>query len=247
MSDAADEGSLETAFSPDVADAAAPVQAAPAAVAPSAPNGTVAGHNGPEATAPNIQGIPGDNITISESTLHLLQPGAWFNDKWTEWKSTLHEWKGRQREWKKQRTELCATKKATLDVFAVDDVAGVGSGEPLFSNFAFEDWVLLSIRVELHLLMFDQPTLPQCHLPFVYNKLFNKKLKLINYGFAEFSNLAAIIGDTVVFKGEKESLEPQLGKNIVLSHFVRLTEHHRRVRWRRIDAGDESALLHFRA
>merc|ERR1740121_3143546 len=39
-----------------------------------------------------------------------------------------------------------------LDVFAVDDVTDIGNGEPLFANFVYEDWTLLSLRFELHLL-----------------------------------------------------------------------------------------------
>merc|ERR1711920_570116 len=37
-----------------------------------------------------------------------------------------------------------------LDVFAVDNVNDVGNGEPLFANFAYEDWTLLGLRYELH-------------------------------------------------------------------------------------------------
>lgn len=38
-----------------------------------------------------------------------------------------------------------------LDVFGVD-VNDVGNGEPLCSCFALEDWVLLMLRVEFHLM-----------------------------------------------------------------------------------------------
>jgi len=40
-----------------------------------------------------------------------------------------------------------------LDVLSVEDVMDVGNGEPLFANFAYEDWTLLSLRYELHLLL----------------------------------------------------------------------------------------------
>eukprot|EP00913_Durusdinium_trenchii_P029511 g27663.t1 len=38
-----------------------------------------------------------------------------------------------------------------LDVFGVEDVTDVG-GEPLFAAFTFEDWTLMSLRYELHLM-----------------------------------------------------------------------------------------------
>jgi len=150
--------------------------------------------------------------------------------------------------------KLPEIKTEDLDVFSVDDVADVGSGEPIFSKFSFEDWALLSIRYELHLLIFafrkdlddpDRPTFPQSHLAFYYNKYFKKQLAISNYGFEQFSELAEIIKDTVEIKGERESLEPQLGESTELGHFVKLTEDHRRDRIRRVDAGDESALLKF--
>merc|ERR1719201_1193836 len=45
--------------------------------------------------------------------------------------------------------------KDDIDIFGVDDICeqkGPGS-PPLFSNFTFEDWALLSLRFELHLLV----------------------------------------------------------------------------------------------
>ena len=39
--------------------------------------------------------------------------------------------------------------RQNLDVFAVDDINDTGNGEPLFSNFEFEDWALLGLRFEV--------------------------------------------------------------------------------------------------
>ena len=40
-----------------------------------------------------------------------------------------------------------------IDVMSVQDVNDLGTGEPLYANFVFEDWALLSIRYELWLLV----------------------------------------------------------------------------------------------
>ncbi|CAE8642448.1 unnamed protein product, partial [Polarella glacialis] len=40
-----------------------------------------------------------------------------------------------------------------VDLFSVEDVCDDGSGKPLFAHFGHEDWVLLSLRAELNLLV----------------------------------------------------------------------------------------------
>ena len=172
----------------------------------------------------------------------VAEPGAWSNKKWTEWQATLQKWKKRQKEW--QYNQRCIN-SPNVDVFSRNDVADLGSVEPLFSEVAFEARALLSIRVELHLLMYvpSTPTLPQDHLPLYYSKLFNKQLTISHYGFTVFREHAQTINDTLVLKGE--SLAPQLGKNTEFGHFVKLTADHRRNRIRRMDAGEEMVALKF--
>merc|ERR1711990_1263540 len=71
-----------------------------------------------------------------------------------------------------------------VDVFAVEDVMDLGSGEPLFSKFGPEDWALLSLRAELHFLVHafkkdvddpDRPSFHESHLSFYYTKYFKKQ------------------------------------------------------------------------
>ena len=57
------------------------------------------------------------------------------------------------------------------------------SGEPLFSKFCFEDWALLSIRYELHLVMHAfnidggaGHVIPQDRLQFYYRDYLEKEL-----------------------------------------------------------------------
>merc|ERR1712032_878493 len=70
-----------------------------------------------------------------------------------------------------------------IDVASVEDVMDLGNGEPLFHNFVYEDWVLLSTRFEFNLLIHafrkdlddpERPSFVEAHFAFYYNKYFNK-------------------------------------------------------------------------
>jgi len=140
-----------------------------------------------------------------------------------------------------------------LDVFGLDDVMDIGSGEPLFSAFAMEDWSMISLRYELHLLAHafkrdsndaDRDAIPLEHLSFYYHKYYRKALKKEVYGCDTLEDMVDLIRDTVLVTGKNKVLEPQLPEDLE-SHnlFVMLTEESRRDRNRRIDMGDESARL----
>lgn len=141
-----------------------------------------------------------------------------------------------------------------LDVFAVENVLDIGSGEPLFANFEFEDWCLISLRYELHLLVFafrrdmddpDRTTFHENHLPFYFNRYYKKALDLKLYGLGSHADVVEMVKDTVVINSESRMLEVKLAEDISFDHFVKLTEEHRRDRQRRLDAGDETAELKF--
>jgi len=93
-----------------------------------------------------------------------------------------------------------------VDIFTVDDVCDIGDGEPLFANFMFEDWALMSLRFELFLLVCafkadvndpDRPGIPEDHLPFYYNKYYMKALNTRFFGTSTPSELVAMVRDTV--------------------------------------------------
>ena len=118
-------------------------------------------------------------------------PDEGFHEKYTEWQQTLHRLKTAQRTWKAQD-------KSNV----VADLAGRGADKPLFINFRYEDWVLLNLRVELHLLMFallnDTTACTRIdRLSFFYNKYFKKPLIPSNYGFQAYGELLDIIKDAV--------------------------------------------------
>jgi hypothetical protein len=187
-------------------------------------------NNGPAATPSSVECPPSEDI-ISESTLHCLQPGAGIRDahastplkeKYAEWQHTLQHWRKQPRDWKVLRSG------------GVKDVAAAGCGVPLFINFYFEDWALLNIRVELHLLIHavnhnatdhDRHALPLDHLSLYYYKGFGKPFTISDYGLKEVRELVAILQDTVWIDDNK--LLTCHGTSTVFEHFIKLA-----VTWR---------------
>lgn len=143
-----------------------------------------------------------------------------------------------------------------VDIFGVEDVCDVegceGTSMPLFSNFAFEDWALLSLRFELHLLVHafrhdaedpERTGIPAEHLAFYYNKYYKKMLNPKNYGVDTVDDLVELVKDTVPMEKLIESMvSDDLESNDI---FIKLTEEARRDRQRRLDAGDDAAALKF--
>eukprot|EP00933_Yihiella_yeosuensis_P046955 TRINITY_DN4258_c0_g1_i1.p1 TRINITY_DN4258_c0_g1~~TRINITY_DN4258_c0_g1_i1.p1 ORF type:complete len:1006 (+),score=337.27 TRINITY_DN4258_c0_g1_i1:69-3086(+) len=142
----------------------------------------------------------------------------------------------------------------SLDPFGVEDVSDIGNdGQPLFSEFKWEDWALCCLRFELHILVHafkhdlndpERPTFVSDNLPFYYNRYFKKELRLNQFGLKEHSELIALIKDTVELTSSN-TLETHLSEDTPLDNFLRLTEDLRRERELRIDLGDETAKLNF--
>jgi len=93
-----------------------------------------------------------------------------------------------------------------LDPFAVEDVCDIGSGEPLFANFEREDWMLLSLRFELHLLVHafrrdlndaERPQFHERHLPFYYQRYYKKGLLAKSFGKEKLTDVVDLVQDTV--------------------------------------------------
>jgi len=140
-----------------------------------------------------------------------------------------------------------------LDVLGVADVMDIGNGAPLFENFQYEDWVLLSTRYELHLLMLsfkkdlndpDRPGFTEQHFGYYYNKYFKKNWNLSQFALEKFTDLLDLLKGTVVVESSG-FLKSEQAEDTPVEMFVKLTEDHRRERERRVDAGDETAQLKF--
>jgi len=146
-----------------------------------------------------------------------------------------------------------AIEREEADIFLIDNVFDAGGGEPLFANFAVEDWALLSLRFELHLLVHsfrrdcrnpERRGIQPSELGAYYYRYFSKGLNVRNYGIESIEQLIGLIPDSVVTWGD--IIESQLIDDLETNEvFVKLTEESRRERQRRLDEGDQSALLRF--
>lgn len=141
-----------------------------------------------------------------------------------------------------------------IDIWAdVKDIMDIGSGEPLFFSFTYEDWTLLSVRFELHLLAHafkkdvndpERPSFVENHLAFYYNKYFKKAFNVKMFGVNDNAGLVDFIKDTIKIDA-KSMLEAVVADDTPLETFVKQTEEHRIERQRRMDSGDETAQLKF--
>ena len=103
-----------------------------------------------------------------------------------------------------------------LDVFAVEDVMDLGNCMPLFANFVYEDWTLLTLRAELHLLLHsfkkdlddpDRPGFVEAHLAYYYQKYFKKSWNFGQYGLAKFTDLLDIMKDALTVDSTSNFLQ----------------------------------------
>lgn len=142
-----------------------------------------------------------------------------------------------------------------LDIYSVPDVCDIGDGEPLFSNFVFEDWSLMNLRFELLLLVRafardvpaeDRPGVHESHLPYYYNRYFRKPLNTKLFGVNTVPEMIEMVKDSVSLK-ENSIVSSEISEDKLenLDILARITEEARKERQRRIDAGDESARLKF--
>merc|ERR1712151_90669 len=141
-----------------------------------------------------------------------------------------------------------------INVYTHEDVNDIGNGKPLFGNFAYEDWTLLSLRYELHLLVHafahdvadpDRQSFHESHLLFYFNKYFGKSIEYKLMGLEDFAGLCGLIKDSMTLNDKSKFLDVVMPEDAPLDKFVRHTENHRRERQQCVDAGDESALLKF--
>jgi len=139
------------------------------------------------------------------------------------------------------------------DVFGVEDILDVGKGEPLFAQFSMEDWTMMSLRFEMHLLAHafrrdandpDRVGIHVEHLAFYYQRYFKKTLNHKLFGVETVQEMLDMVKDTVVTSGRGKVVESLLPDDMESNGiFAMLTEEARRDRERRVDCGDDSARL----
>jgi len=171
-------------------------------------------------------------------------------DKEDKGKDTGKEEKKEEEE--KEEEEEEQVDFATLDIFGITDVTNIGGGVPLFKEFQFEDWTMMSLRFELHLLAHafrhdvddnERAGIHLDHLGYYYNKYFKKSLSTKYYGVETFKELLDLVNDAV-YVSKKLVMESQLEAEMeCLQIFVKLTEEERRYRNLQLALGEESAKL----
>lgn len=139
-----------------------------------------------------------------------------------------------------------------VDIFGVEEVDDIGGGTPLYKEFAHEDWALMSLSFELHLMAHafkkdcddpDRKGIVLEHLAFYYQKYYGKQLNLKSYGIENEAQLVDLAKDCVFINKDKV-LESLLDEEIEYPQvFVKIAEEGRRHRALLVDMGDESAKL----
>merc|ERR1712129_440026 len=139
-----------------------------------------------------------------------------------------------------------------VDLFGAQDILDIGAKLPLFRDFQFEDFAMMSLRFELNLLVHafgkdcedeDRKNMRTEHLQFYYQKYFGKSLACASFGVQNSAELVALVNDTLAVNDDSviEAMVPvDLESNGV---FVKMTEAARRHRHLCVDMGDESAKL----
>lgn len=140
-----------------------------------------------------------------------------------------------------------------VEPLSVEDITDLGDGQPLFSKFSFEDWTLVSTSYELHLLLHafkkdlddaDRTSFAEQHLSFYYNVYFKKPFNFKTFGVEKLKDLLEHVKEAVSV-GDNGMLQALQSDETPAALFVKHIEEYRRERERRLDAGDETALLKF--
>jgi len=139
-----------------------------------------------------------------------------------------------------------------IDIFGVDDVKDIGGGMPLYKDFAPEDWALMALAFELHLLGHsfkkdvkdeDRASIHVDNLDFYYEKYFKKALVPKSLGMDTVRDVVGLVRDVVYING-KGLLENCFQEELEsFQIFVKIAEEARRFRRIRLDMGDESAVV----
>lgn len=211
-----------------------------------------------------------------------LTPSKWSKEKHAAFAKAVKEWQAKQKpllakrqaeqkkkaaEKKKKQAESAdpdaeveeeeEEKTEEFDIFAVEDIQDAGNGEPLYVNFEFEDWAMLTLRFELFFLVQafkkdvddeDRPGVHESNLSFYYQKYFSKQLQAKWYGKESIQQVVELVKDAATIAEANKVLQTSLETGDLVDTFdifVKLTEEGRRERMRRIDAGDETARIKF--
>merc|ERR1711865_43705 len=134
-----------------------------------------------------------------------------------------------------------------MGIFGVVDILDIGSKVPLFKEFQNEDFAMMALRFELHLLVHsfskdcndpDRTGIHLDHLAFYYQKYYGKPLNLGFYGVATTEELMEFINDTITVN-KQSCIESQIPGDLESNAvFAKITEVARRHRKLLVDMGN---------
>merc|ERR1719375_2692469 len=192
-----------------------------------------------------------------------LQPGSWFKQKKEEWIKLRGELRKNHSEFAQRMKDAEEIATELLDAVSAMKIDGVenihnadGKGTPLYAGFKYEDWVILSWRLELHTLVCafardvddpDRPGMPEDHVLHYFGVYFGGKLDTRKLGCTDIAAAVALLKTPLeIAEVDKvRVLRTALSEDTPLTDFVKGVELWRRDRARRLEAGDESCLLSF--
>merc|ERR1719265_2476996 len=140
------------------------------------------------------------------------------------------------------------------DVWNSKDVHNTKGGAPLYWRFELEDWALLNLRYELHLLAHaykkdvddeERVGIHENNVAFYYQRYFRRPFQTQSYGCSDLDALMTLLRDGVYIEADSRTMQSDLDPETEEPMFLKLTEEARRERKRLIDLGDESARLKF--
>jgi hypothetical protein len=140
---------------------------------------------------------------------------------------------------------------SSLDVESID-----GKKTPLYKAWGIEDWILLTMRVELHLLIRafkadvtdkdpERKGITPKNLAHYYELFMGKAFDPQAFGQTTLEKLLEYASDVVQVSGGVLTLKSKEG--LPLTAFIKETEKRRRERESKLLAGDDSAKLEFKA
>lgn len=190
-----------------------------------------------------------------------LCPGSWFKQKLEEWKLARASFRQKHVDFSNRVKNDSALLElaSSIEVSDVKDVHDIdGKKTPIYANFKYEDWLLLSWRYELHLLAHaflidvddaQRMGIPEDHVSHYFNLYFHASLEpRARLGVDGLTQAVKLMKEPLILeeiRPGRRVLQSKLEKDTPLEAFVSSIEVYRRDRQRRMEAGDESAQLSF--
>eukprot|EP00916_Digyalum_oweni_P026950 GHVL01044239.1.p1 GENE.GHVL01044239.1~~GHVL01044239.1.p1 ORF type:complete len:871 (+),score=156.93 GHVL01044239.1:105-2717(+) len=212
--------------------------------------------------------------------VHGLKPSQWFKERKEKWMNSRIEWRRQQREAdsKVKKSDptppetSAASETSQQPLAAVDEVptsaatdklpvspnkemddltCADGTETPLFKSFDPEDWALMNLKFELHLLIHSfshdvgDPERIGIHenlLPHYYREYFNKSFCYNEFGCSSLEEVLALASDTITVQPDNQILVSKFEADDPCEKFVQVTEATRREREALIAAGKATKL-----